>query len=148
MDVLDWRSLFYARAPVGLVGAALSWWLLPRDTVSNGRYRVDYLGAMVLFAAMATALLVINQGGRLGFGSIPVIGLAAGAVLLTPVMIWSQRRSERPILDFGLFRIRDYTFGLAISVAHYFSHGGIMLVAPFFLLDARGFSAMSRAEGY
>ena len=102
---------------------------------------MDYFGAVILFAAMATSLLVINQGGRLGFGSLPIVGLAAAAVATTSLLVWSQRRSVRPILDFGLFRIRAYTLGLAVSVTHYLSHGGVMLVAPFFLITAMGFSS-------
>ncbi len=141
LDILDWRALYYVRAPVGLLGVVMSLWLLPRDAVSAGDYQMDFIGAVVLFAAMAASLLVINQGGRLGFGSTPIIGLSAAAVITMAMLVWSQRRSVRPILDFGLFRIRGYTLGLAVSVAHYLSHGGVMLVAPFFLISAMGFSS-------
>ena len=141
LDVLDWRAHYYIRAPVGVLGVVMSLWLLPRDATSVGDYRMDYLGALVLFAAMATSLLVINQGGRLGFDSTPIIGLSAAAVVTMTMLVWSQRRSVRPILDFSLFRIRGYSLGLAVSVTHYLSHGGVMLVAPFFLITALGFSS-------
>ncbi len=140
LDLLDWRALYYVRAPVGLLGFVMALWILPRDATSVGGYRIDYLAVVVLFAAMATSLLVINQGGRLGFGSAPILGLAAASVATMSVLVWSQRQSVRPILDFGLFRIRGYSIGLAVSVAHYLSHGGVMLVAPFFLITAMGFS--------
>ena len=52
LDVLDWRAHYYVRAPVGVLGVAMSLWLLPRDSTSVGDYRMDYLGAAVLFAAM------------------------------------------------------------------------------------------------
>ena len=84
---------------------------------------------------------MINQGGRLGFDSTPIIGLSVASVVTMSMLVWSQRRSIRPILDFGLFRIRGYTLGLAVSVTHYLSHGGVMLVAPFFLITAMGFSS-------
>ena len=141
LDVLDWRALFYSRVPLGLLGAALAWWLLPPDRVERGRFRMDFLGAAALFGTMATFLLVVNQGGRLGFGSLPVIALALGAAIFTPLLVWSQRRSVRPILDFSLFRSGRYTLSLLALVGHYLSHGGIMLVAPFFLIGALGFSA-------
>ena len=141
LDVLDWRAHYYVRAPVGVLGVVMCLWKLPRDATSAGNYRMDYLGAVVLFAAMATSLLVINQGGRLGFGSLPIVGLAVAAVATISLLVWSQRRSVRPILDFGLFRIRGYSIGLAVSITHYLSHGGVMLVAPFFLITAMGYSS-------
>ena len=89
LDILDWRALYYVRAPVGLLGVVMSLWLLPRDATSVGNFRMDYLGALVLFAAMAASLLVINQGGRLGFDSTPIIGLAAAAVVTMALLVWS-----------------------------------------------------------
>ena len=141
LDVLDWRALFYVQAPVGALGALLAWWLLPSDTPTGGRFKMDYLGAVVLFATMACFLLVVNQGGQLGYGSPPILALGAAGLGLTPVLIWTQRRAARPILDGALFRIRGYAVGLVVLVGHYLSHGPILLVAPFFFIDALGFSS-------
>ena len=141
LDALDWRALFYSRAPLGVLGAALGWWLLPRDRVQGGQFRMDFLGAAALFGTLASALLVVNQGGRQGFGSPTVLGLAVAAGVFLPVLVWSQTRSVRPILGFSLFRSRQYTVSLLILGSHYLSHGGILLVAPFFFIESLGFSA-------
>ena len=141
LDALDWRALFYARAPVGLVGVGLGWWLLPRDRPGIGSFRVDYVGALALFGTLGTFLLVVNQGGKLGFGSTMVLGLAGGAALFAPVLVWSQWRSIRPIVDIALFKRRQYAFSLSVLVSHYLSQGPLILLAPFFFIDALGFSA-------
>ena len=140
IDVFDWRAVFYWRAPLGALGAVLAWWLLPRDRVEGGRFRMDLIGAAALFGTLASVLLVVNQGGRLGFSSPPVIVMALMAAVSLPVLVWSERRSLRPILDVGLFHSRQYTFSVLVLVSHYLSHGGIMLVAPFFLHESLGYS--------
>ena len=141
IDVLDWRSLFYTRAPIGVVGALLSWLVLPRDTVSAGRIRADAWGAVSVFGTLACFLLVVNQGGNLGFGSPAIISLAFATGLFAAGLVWSQRRAARPILDFALFRTRLYTISLSVLFTHYLSYGAVMLAAPFLLVDAMGFSA-------
>ena len=141
LDLLDWRAIFYTRAPLGVLGAALGWWLLPRDRVAGGPIRMDFLGAVALFGTLGCFLLVVNQGGRLGYGSPSVIGLALATGAFLPVLVWSQVRSVRPILDFALFRSRGYAVGLTVLVSHYLAHGPIILVAPFFFIDALGYSA-------
>ena len=78
LDALDWRALFYVRAPIGALGALLAWWLLPAATPTGGRFRMDYMGAAALFATMTCFLLVVNQGGRLGYGSPPIPGAGRG----------------------------------------------------------------------
>ncbi len=141
LDSLDWRALFYTRAPLGVVGAALGWWLLPRDRVMAGSYRVDFLGALALFGSLGAFLLVVNRGGKLGFGSPLVLGLVGAAAVLLPFLVWSQRRSVRPIVDVSLFRTRQYSVSLSVLFSHYLSQGPLILIAPFFFIDGLGFSA-------
>ena len=141
LDVLDWRALFYTRVPLGVLGVVLAWWLLPKDRPSPRRFRVDVVGATALFGTLASLLLVVNQGAKLGLGSTPVVGLAVAAAVFLPVLVWAERRSVRPILDRSLFRARQYTFGVAVLVGHYLAHGGVLLVAPFLLIGALDFSA-------
>ena len=70
-----------------------------------------------------------------------MLGLAVATAALLPVLVWTERRSARPILQASLFRIRDYTFALLVQISHYLGHGGIILVAPYFFVDSLGFSA-------
>lgn len=140
LDFLDWRALFYSRVPLGLLGAALGWWLLPPDRVARTTFRMDFLGSLALFGTLASALLLINQGGRLGFESPMILGLSTATVIFVPMLIWTQRRSVRPILDFSLFKVRQYLVSVLLVLTHYKSHTGIILAAPFFFIGALGFS--------
>ena len=141
LDALDWRALFYSRVPFGILGAALAWRLLPADRVVRDRFRVDIIGAIALFGSLASLLLVVNQGGKLGFGSMPVIGMAAAAGIFLPLLVWAERRAARPIVDTSLFRVSQYTIGVLVLIGHYLAHGGILLLAPFFFVDALAYSA-------
>ena len=142
LDELGWRSLFYTRVPISLVAAGLSWWVLEgREAVGSRDFAVDRLGAIALFAVLASFLLVINRGAEDGFASPLVLAMTGLFIVAAPLLVVSQRRSERPILDFGLFRRPGYGFGLAVLVFHYTSLGAILLLAPFFFIDALGFSA-------
>ena len=141
LDALDWRALFYSRAPLGILGAVLAWRLLPRDRIEGGRFRMDLIGAAALFGTLASLLLFVNQGGKQGFGSPTVVFMAAAAGVFLPVLVWSERRSPRPILGLSLLMNRPYAISLLVHFGHYLSHGGILLVAPFFFIHALGFSA-------
>ena len=141
IDLLDWRAVFYSRVPIALLGALLAWWVLPDDRTHGERPHVDPIGAAALFGAMGSLLLIVNQGGKLGFTSSPVIVGAVIAAVSLPALVWSERRSPRPILEVKLFASRQYTFGLLILLHHYLAQGGILLVAPFFMLDSLGYSA-------
>ena len=141
LELVDWRAVFYFRAPIAAAGAGLAWWLLPRDREAGQRFNLDIIGAAALFGTLGSGLLVVNQGGRLGFTSTPVAAMVVVVAVCLPVLVWSERRALRPILDLGLLRSGQYTFSVLVLMSHYLSHGGILLVAPFFLLDSLDFSA-------
>lgn len=143
LDTLNWQALFYTRIPISLVAAGLSWWVLKgQDRHGSSRdFTVDRLGAIALFAVLASFLLVVNRAAEDGFASPLVLAMAALFVVAAPVLVASQRRSVRPILDFSLFRRPGYGFGLGVLVFHYTSLGAILLLAPFFFVEALGFSA-------
>ncbi len=142
LDVLGWQALFYTRVPISLAAAGLAWWVLAgQDRQGSRDFTVDKLGAVALFAVLASFLLVVNRGAEDGFGSPLVLAMAVLFLVAAPVLVVSQRRSVRPILDFALFRRPAYGFGLGILVFHYTSIGAILLLAPFFFVEALGFSA-------
>ncbi|MBM3935136.1 MAG: MFS transporter [SAR202 cluster bacterium] len=140
LDLFDWRAVFLARAPLGLVGVVMAWKFVSRTVPGGARYKFDYIGALALFASMASVLLCINRGGKLGFTSPVVIACAVAAAVFVPFMVWTQMRSPRPILDFSLFKDRSYLFSLLSIQGHYMAYGAIILLAPFFFLDALEFS--------
>ena len=142
LDVLGWQALFYTRVPISVAAAGLSWWVLQRQEGGGARdLSVDRLGALALFAVLASFLVMVNRGAVDGLMSPLVIAMAVLLVVSVPILIVSQRRSSRPILDFGLFRRPGYGFGLGVLIFHYTSLGAILLLAPFFFIDALGFSA-------
>ena len=138
----EWRALFYTRVPISLIAAGLSWWVLESQESRRPRdFTVDRVGTVALFAVLASFLVVVNRSAEDGLFSPLVLATAGLLIVSVPVLVASQRRSVRPILDFSLFRRPGYGFGLGVLVFHYTSLGAILLLAPFFFVDALGFSA-------
>ena len=141
LDSLGWQSTFYTRIPFGIIGVVLTLLYLPNDSHRVGRLHVDYAGASLLFLAMGSFLLMVNQGGRIGFGSLPVIALGAAALALVASFIFVERRTSTPVVDLGLFRIGQFRNGLIIQAFHYLSVGFLQFLLPFYFISAVGYSA-------
>ena len=141
LDALDWRALFYTRVPIGLLGTGLAWFILPRDPRGSGQIKVDYLGAVALCGSLISFLLMVNQGGKLGFGSPIVLAMAGLTLVLFPVLFLVERRAIRPIVEFSLFKTRAYTLGLSVMVFHFMAQGSIRFLVPFYFITALGYSA-------
>ncbi|MGA1139200.1 MAG: MFS transporter, partial [Ilumatobacteraceae bacterium] len=82
VELVGWRVIFLVQAPLCVVGALTSWWLL-RDTERQPNARFDAAGAATLGAGAALLLLGINRGSAWGWGSPIILScLVAGLVLL------------------------------------------------------------------
>jgi EmrB/QacA subfamily drug resistance transporter len=135
----DWPALFYFRVPLGLMGIIFAWTLLNRER-PRGQAQADYRGAVLIFLALTTLIIGINQAGRIGIGHpIPVTALVL-SVLLIPAIIHTERRAIRPVLDLGLFREPNYRGGVVSLVLTYQSWTTVLLLLPFLMINGMGFS--------
>ncbi len=142
VEVLDWRAIFWTRVPLGVMGTLLVWRLL-RDTPPGSRPRgLDIPGSAILFGLLASLVLAVNRGDAWGWGSAEIVALfAAGATLLV-VFILVERRSLSPVVDLALFKLRGYTLSISAATAQFFGLSAVIILGPFYLVDARGFSTL------
>jgi EmrB/QacA subfamily drug resistance transporter len=140
-DQFSWRAVFYINIPVGLLALALSWRFVPRDTQRSTSERFDLTGAAVFMAGLVALLLGLNQGHNWGWTSLPILGLLAGAAALLGLFVWVEARSPHPMLDLSLFSNRLFSAATSAAVLNYICVYTIIFIMPFYLIQARAFSA-------
>ncbi|WP_326822403.1 MDR family MFS transporter [Streptosporangium sp. NBC_01756] len=97
-DHATWRWIFWINLPLGVVAlavVAVTLHLPGRRT----QHSIDYLGAVLLAAAVCCILMVTVWGGRTyDWSSWQIIGLAGVGICLTAAFAVWQRRASEPIL--------------------------------------------------
>lgn len=99
----DFHWLFWITAAVGLTAFVAALLVVPESPNRSGG-RVDFVGALLLSAALVCLLLPVAEGGKWGWGSPAVIGLLAASVLLLVVFAWTQLRIREPLVDMRTLR--------------------------------------------
>lgn len=140
-DLLGWRWIFLARIPLSLLVLAATWALLPRDVLSGKRDRFDVGGATTLFFALASLLLALSQGRHWGWGSAPVLGLFAVALVLSVLFVRIELRAPQPMLPLGVFRDRLFATASASGFVAFMAITHAFFLMPFFLIQGQGLSA-------
>ncbi|WP_307804830.1 MFS transporter [Streptomyces sp. VRA16 Mangrove soil] len=84
-----------ATAAAALTAAVL---VVPRAPLRPG-VRMDLPGALLLACGMAALLMALAEGERWGWGSLPLIALAAAAVLLLAGWVGHSLRSSHPLVQ-------------------------------------------------
>ncbi len=124
----DWRWIFLINLPVG----AVALWLVVRHLQEPSRPRpatrprVDWAGALAVFATGALLLTALVQGGvAWPWFSAPSLGLFGASALLAALTVVIERRAAEPIIPGWVWRRRTIaSVNLALGAM------GLLMVAP------------------
>ncbi|MER6674912.1 MFS transporter [Streptomyces sp. NPDC000983] len=124
----DWRWIFLVNLPVG----AVALWLIvrhlhePQRELPAARPRIDWAGAVAVFACGGVLLTALVQGGvAWPWLSAPSIALLGTGVALVGVVVLVERRAAEPIIPGWVWRRRTIAaVNLALGAL------GLLMVAP------------------
>jgi MFS family permease len=108
----------------------------------NAERRVDWLGALTLVLGVVPLLLALSWGGRdYRWGSIEVLSLIIGGLIMTAVFLLVQTRTPHAILPPSLFRNRVVWSASAAAMLMSLGMFGSILFIPLFIQGVVGRSA-------
>jgi len=141
VEFTSWRLIFLINVPMAIAG----FWM-NRDNMPDYRldraHRFDFSG-FLLFAAASALLLAASELA----GSTPVPWAQMGlygvvAVLLGAVYVWHSRRTEHPVANLKLLRIRSVWVGIAGNLFTRLGISGMFLLLVLFLQVGCGWSPL------
>jgi len=141
VDNFSWRWIFFVNLPVGVVALALAARILPAAERKT-RSRLDVVGLLLLSPGLALLVYGLSELGREGgLGTMAVVGLVGGALLLVAFVLHARR--DHALIDISLFR--DRAFAAASGTVFIFgvSLFGAMLILPLYYQVVRGESALT-----
>ncbi|MFJ3672312.1 MFS transporter [Streptomyces sp. NPDC090106] len=138
-----WRWIFLVNLPVG----AVALWLIvrhlhePRREKPATRARVDWAGALAVFACGGVLLTALVQGGvAWPWLSAPSLALFAAGLALAGVVVLVERRAAEPIIPGWVWRRRTIAaVNLALGAL------GLLMVAPTVFLPTYAQSVLGLA---
>jgi EmrB/QacA subfamily drug resistance transporter len=140
-DEESWRWIFFINLPVGLAALVIIGARLRLPSRQSQR-RVDLAGGVTVTLFTTTALLVTVWGGtRYGWGSAPIIGLIAAAVISLGAFVFIERRAADPITPLGLFRSSVFSISSALFFLSTLVLFAGLLYVPELMQDVRHYSS-------
>ncbi|MFC8347973.1 MFS transporter [Streptomyces sp. NPDC057280] len=138
----DWRWIFLVNLPIG----AVALWLIVRhlhepERDSTVRPRIDWAGALAVFACGGVLLTALVQGGvAWPWLSAPSLGLFGTGLALVALVVAVERRAAEPIIPGWVWRRRTIAaVNLALGAL------GLLMVAPSVFLPTYAQSVLGLA---
>ena len=105
VEHLNYHWLFWIPLVLVTVAAVATWRFIPESPVRTPG-KVNWLAAALMSVGMSGVLLAISQATVWGWGSSKTLGLMAAGLAIVAVWIAVEGRSDNPLVDMGMMRIR------------------------------------------
>lgn len=141
VEYTNWRLIFLLNVPVGIVGAWLNRREMPEYRLDRA-HRFDLIG-FLLFAAASALLLAASEFAAdqtirwAWMGSLVVLAIVFGATY-----VWHSRRTEYPVADLSLLRVRSVWVSLSGNLLTRLGISGMFLLIVLFLQVGCGWSPL------
>ena len=140
-DSYSWRWVFYINLPVGIASIVMTKMFIfdPPYIKETGR-RVDYWGIGMLAVGIGALQFVLDKGQQEDwFASSLITGLAILSAVTLVVLVVHEWRTESPIVDLRVFKVRSYAVGVFLMAVVGFVLYGSMVVLPVMLQTLLGY---------
>ena len=139
VEAWGWPAVFWFRAPIALAALSLVF-VLPNPPRRTDGERFDTKGAALAALAMSSLLLTVTQLQRVESQPVIVAVLAAAALVAVGFFIRRESRHPTPMIRLDVFRRLDFTVLNLANMAINFVGFAILLLVPYFLARATGYS--------
>jgi EmrB/QacA subfamily drug resistance transporter len=143
----SWGWIFLINAPIGLATAVLAALTLPPGRRHPDR-RLDLPGLATSALALFALTYALIEGETRGWTSGVILGAFALAAFAAIGFVVIELRSENPMVDLAVFRLRVFSGGLATMGLWAFGVFGIYFFTAIFLQNVLGFSPTEAGSAF
>jgi EmrB/QacA subfamily drug resistance transporter len=137
----SWEWAFLIHVPLAVIALILAGSGV-RESRDPEASSLDLAGIITLSLAVFCLAFFITQGPDIGFDSwtaFAVVGVFAASLI---GFVFAERLSPRPMFDFTVFRIRNFSGALVGSMAMNFSFWPFMIYLPIYFQAGLGYSSV------
>lgn len=139
----NWRLVFLINLPVGIVVHRLAQRVLVESRAPGKRAVPDLLGALLLAASVGLLSVGIVQGRSWGWLNIRIFVAVAVSVALGGLFVHRCRRHPAPIVDFSLFRSRNFQVASVLTIIGSAGFFALGLANILYLMDVWRYSPLT-----
>lgn len=147
VQTVSWRAVFLINAPIAAIVLWIVWRRMPSsDEHATGS--VDWLGTLFVTLGLGGVVFAFIEAPARGWSSPMVLTAAIGGLVAIVAFVFVERRAERPIVPFTLFRSRAFSGANLLTLLLYAALSAATFLLPFNLIQVQGYSPASAGAAF
>lgn len=142
IELFHWRAMFFSIIPICFIAVVLAILSIPTHK-SIRDIPLDITGSVLLIISIGALLVGLNQGEKEGwFQSYYIVSLFYLFLSCFTLFVLVELRAQSPIIDFSLFKIRNFALANLIAGITFFTLQSSTYLLPFFLKSILNFDSI------
>ncbi|WP_424626488.1 MFS transporter [Achromobacter marplatensis] len=141
LALASWEWVFLVHGGLAVITLVLAYAAVEESRDPQVR-PLDIAGILTLSVAVFCLVLFVTQGPVLGFGSPVALGIIGLSVASFIGFIAAEKRSRHPMIDFAVFRNRNFSGALAGSVGMNLSFWPFIIYLPIYFHGGLGYDSV------
>lgn len=141
VEYFNWRSLFHVVAPIAAITFIIALFTV-KNVGTNVKVPIDIISIILSVFGFGGLLYGTSSISHDGWDDPIVITTIIGGIILVALFIWRQSHLETPLLNFGVFKNKQFAIGLLIIAVTMISMIGSETVLPMFVQNLLNESAL------
>jgi EmrB/QacA subfamily drug resistance transporter len=143
VELVGWRLIFWLSVPIAATALAIMAFAAPESRDETAGPRIDFAGLVAMALGLSAIVLALVQGKQWGWDSAATLGALAAGLALLAALWFVEHRVREPIIDFGLFRSRQYFGVTAAAFALVGSYWALLFYLPQYVELVLGHSTLA-----
>jgi MFS family permease len=142
IGLLSWRAIFWVNLPLIAVTVVLTLRAVEESRDPDAFRGIDWLGILLSAAGLGGPVFALIEQPSHGWGSPMVWAPLLAGIACFALFLLHEARARQPMLDLGLFRIRNFAIANLTTFSAYAGLIGGLFFASLFLQQVAGYSAL------
>jgi EmrB/QacA subfamily drug resistance transporter len=140
VDNINWNWIFFINVPVGVVGVAVSQFVIKESRDSSHEQSVDIPGLVLSSAGLFALTYALIEGNKHGWASPEIVGLFAAAATLLVAFVLVEHFQRLPMLDLSLFKVGSFTGANLVAMLVSLGMFGVFFFVSLYIQNILGWT--------
>jgi EmrB/QacA subfamily drug resistance transporter len=145
---LGWEWVLWVNVPIGIIAAAIAPRLIAESRSESLTRAFDFAGAVSVTGGLSAMVYAVVDATNAGWGSAQTISLLAVSAVLLGAFVLVERRSDAPLVPFGIFRLRTLTGANVVGLLTGASLFSMFFFISLYMQQVLGYSAIHAGLSY
>ena len=139
-----WGSVFLVNVPIVLLALVFVYFFIEADAGDRSR-SLDAIGSVLVLLGLIGVTYAVKAAAQAQSNALEIAATGLAGVVFLVFFALRQRRIHNPLIDFSLFKNRDFSAGVLAAVIVALALVGFQLAFSQWLQLVRGFSPLQAA---